>query len=156
MTRATSPAGFTLDRAAHTVRFERMLAAPPAQVFSAWTQPDRVALWWDPSGQPLAQCDIDLRIGGGFTFVGHGHPAMPFTGTYREIVPGERLIFDALGAVGTVRLTAHAHGTHMTVEIICTSDAHFEQFVQMGVHAGTSATLDNLVRHADGFADLPA
>ena len=35
----------------------------------------------------------------------------------------------------------------MTVAIKCTSAAHLEQFVAMGVDVGTSQTLDNLVRY---------
>ena len=46
---------------------------------------------------------------------------MPFTGVYREIVPGPRLVFDALGAVGTVELRATESGTHIVVEIACAS-----------------------------------
>lgn len=103
--------------------------------------------WWDATGKPLARCEIDLRVGGTFVFVVQDHPEMPFTGIYREIVPGERIVFDALGSVGRVDLQDKASGTHMVVEIACTSAAQLEQFVKMGVHVGTARTLDNLVTY---------
>lgn len=148
---AATASGFELDRPARTIRFERDFAASPAQLFTAWTEPEHVSLWWDATGKPLVRCEIDLRVGGNFLYVVQDHPEMPFAGVYREIVPNERLVFDALGATGSVTLQGRDYGTHMIVEIICTSAEQLEQFVQMGVHIGTSGTLDNLVQHLDGL-----
>jgi len=55
---------------------------------------------WPP--RALTTCEIDLRPGGAFRFVSDGHPDMPFTGTYREIAPPDRLVFEAIGATGRV------------------------------------------------------
>lgn len=147
--------GFDLDRPARTIRFERDFAASPAQLFTAWTEPEHVTQWWDASGKPLVRCEIDLRVGGHFSYVVQDHPEMPFAGVYREIVPNERLVFDALGAIGRVTLQGRDHGTHMIVEIICASAEQLEQFIQMGVHIGTSGTMDNLVRHLGELAAPP-
>src|SRR5438067_10710488 len=103
--------GFEVDEAAHTIRFTRRLAAAPRSVFDAWTQPEQVARWWDPTGARLVRCEIDLRVGGTFTFVGEMHPQMPFSGTYREIDPPGRLVFDAMGAEGRVLLEPEGEGT---------------------------------------------
>jgi uncharacterized protein YndB with AHSA1/START domain len=138
-----------IDRTTHIIRLERMFDASPAQVFEAWTKPEHVACWWDPSGQPLAVCEIDLRQGGAFTFVPKGHPDMSFAGTYLEIVPFERLVFEALGAVGRVLLKEDGGRTRLTVEIQCRSAEHLQRFLQSGVDKGTSRTLDNLVSYLD-------
>lgn len=144
-------AGFEIDEAAHTLRFTRRLAAPPERVFAAWTDPVQVACWWDPAGERLLRCEIDLRVGGGFTFVSRGHPDIAFAGVYREIAPPTRLVFDAMGAEGLVMLApAEGGGTAMVVEIACAGEAHLQQFVAMGVAAGTSRTMDNLVAHVGG------
>jgi uncharacterized protein YndB with AHSA1/START domain len=119
-----------------------MLDASPAQVFAAWTKPDQVSSWWDPTGQALVACEIDLRPGGAFKFVPRDHPA--FTGTYTEIVPNERLAFEALGAVGRVAIVPAAGGSKLSVEIQCRSAEHLQQFLALGVHEGTARTLDNL------------
>jgi uncharacterized protein YndB with AHSA1/START domain len=139
--------GYVLDDAAHTIRFERDFATDRAQVFAAWTRPEHVTQWWDSTGKPLAKCEIDLRVGGTFTYFVQDYPEMPFAGVYREIVTNERLVFDALGALGRVTLQERNGGTHMTVEIVCTSAEQMEQFVQMQVQIGTSGTMDNLVRY---------
>jgi uncharacterized protein YndB with AHSA1/START domain len=138
---------FSLEESTNTIRFERDLAAPPDEVFEAWTEPRQIGSWWDPTGKPLAQCDIDLRVGGAFTFVAQGREDLAFTGTYCEIERPEKLTFDALGARGRVLLSKSSAGTHMVVEIICSSPEHLRHFVQMGVAAGTDQTLDNLVAY---------
>jgi uncharacterized protein YndB with AHSA1/START domain len=142
---ASGSPGVTVDRDSCTIRFERRFDAARSQVFEAWTTPEQVASWWDPAGDPLAACEIQLRVGGSFFFVSRGHPEMPFSGVYREIVPPERLVFEAMGATGRVMLEDAGGGTRMVVEIVCASTDHLDQFVKMGVHAGTSRTLDNLV-----------
>src|SRR5438477_845097 len=92
-----------LDRATFTITFERSLAASRDQVFDAWTKPERISQWWDPTGAPLVECAIDLRVGGAFRFVNEGH-APPFEGVYRVVERPAKLVFDALGSIGTVLL----------------------------------------------------
>jgi len=138
---------FSVDEATHTITFSRALRGTPEQAFAAWTDPRQVALWWDPTGEPLWLCEIDLRVGGTFRFLSASRPDMPFSGVYREIAPPRRLVFDAMGAEGRVAFDPSGDGTSMTVEIVCADRAHLQQFVAMGVAAGTSGTLDNLVAH---------
>jgi uncharacterized protein YndB with AHSA1/START domain len=146
---ASSPAraepDFDVDRKTHTIRFIRMFDASRAQIFAAWTTPEQVTCWWDAAGGQLLTCEIDLRVNGAFRFITHSHPDMPFAGTYREIAPPDRLIFEALGATGRVVLREVAGKTQMTVEIACASAEHLDQFLKLGVAAGTAQTLDNLV-----------
>lgn len=141
--------GLTIDRETHTIRLVREFTAPSASIFEAWTRPEHVACWWDPAGEQLAECEIDLRPGGSFKFVSQGHLDMPFAGTYREIVRPDRLVFDALRSTGRVLLEESAGVTHMIVEIQCQSADHLEQFLKMGVDAGTAQTLDNLVAYME-------
>jgi uncharacterized protein YndB with AHSA1/START domain len=137
-----------IDRSTHTIRLARVFDTPRAQIFEAWTKPEHVACWWDAAGEKLSVCEIDLRAGGAFKFVTRGHPELPFAGTYREIAPSERLVFEALGSTGRVVLLDVAGKTHMTVEIECRSAEQLAQFLQMGVDVGTAQTLDNLVVYA--------
>ena len=137
-----------IDRSAHTIRLTRVFDAPRAQIFEAWTRPEDVSCWWDAAGERLAVCEINLRPGGSFKFVTKSRPEMPFVGTYREIAPPDRLVFEAMGATGRVVLQDVAGKTHMTVEIKCHSVEQLDQYLKMGVDVGTSQTLDNLVAYA--------
>lgn len=135
----------TIDKELKMVSFERILSAPPEVVFDAWTQPEQLAKWWDPTGTPLVSATIDLRPKGTFRFVTAGH-APPFEGRYEVIDRPRRLEFDAMGAKGTILLQPHRQGTVMSVSIRSPSQEHFEMFVKLGVAEGTGRTLDNLVR----------
>jgi uncharacterized protein YndB with AHSA1/START domain len=135
-----------IDRQKFTLNFERLLTASCEQVFAAWTHPEQIAKWWDPSGAPLVACTIDLRQDGAFRFQNAGHsPA--FCGVYKVIEPPSRLEFEALGTYGTVSLQPEGNGTRMRVTIRCGSAEHFAMFLDLGVNENTSKTLDNLVEH---------
>ena len=137
-----------VDHEAHAIVMTRQFAAPRDYVFEAWTRPEHVTLWWDPTGHPLKECVIDLRPGGAFRFVNrHSPDASQFVGLYREISPPDYLVFEAMGAVGRVILEEIGGKTHLTVRIECGSAALLEQYLKMGVDAGTAKTLDNLVAY---------
>lgn len=136
---------FSVDETTHTLSFERLVAATPAEVFAAWTVPEQLSRWWDPTGEALAVCEIDLRPGGEFRFAGCHSGDRPFTGVYREIAPPHLLVFEANGATGRVHLAERGIKTLMRVEILCRSAEHLAQFVAVGVAKGTAQTLDNLV-----------
>jgi uncharacterized protein YndB with AHSA1/START domain len=138
----------------HTIRWERLVEASRPEVFEAWTKPEQVACWWDPDGEKLVTCEIDLRPGGSFAFATRSHSEMPFAGVYREIAPPERLVFEAMGATGRVTMEEAEGGTQMVVEIVCPSKEHLDQFMRMGVHEGTTRTVDNLVDYLR--AEAPA
>jgi uncharacterized protein YndB with AHSA1/START domain len=134
----------TIDRETLSFHFERLLDASEAEAFDAWTTPDQLAAWWDPTGAPLAACEIDLRVGGAFTLQNAGH-APPFRGVYTVLERPTTLAFEAMGTVGTVRFVAERHQTRMTVVIKSPSREHFETFTRLGIYEGTQRTFDNLV-----------
>jgi uncharacterized protein YndB with AHSA1/START domain len=145
-----------IDRASNTIRLARDFDAPPSDIFEAWTKPEHVTCWWDAAGDPLAVCEIDLRPGGSFRFVTRGRPDLPFAGVYREIAPPGRLIFEALGSTGRVLIREADGRTQMIVEIECGSSEQLDQFLKMGVSAGTGRTLDSLVAYMRSRASRAA
>lgn len=72
----------------------RQFTAPRSLVFDAWTRPDLVARWFGRKGWTMPQCEIDLRVGGGYRYVMRGPDGLEIVmrGTYREIVRPERLV----------------------------------------------------------------
>jgi len=148
--RAVADTEAVVDWDTHAIVLTRTLAAPREQVFEAWTRPEHVRCWWDPAGYPLAECEIDLRAGGAFRFVNrHSSSAYEFAGVYREITPPKHVLSEAMGAIGRVILEEIGGETHMTVRIEGGSAARLEQYLKMGVEAGTAKTLENLVAYVD-------
>jgi uncharacterized protein YndB with AHSA1/START domain len=77
------------------VRVSRVVSAPRAEVYRAWTDPERLAEWFGPGAFTVASAEVDLRPGGAYRIVFLGHPSGPVTlvGAYREIEPPSRLVF---------------------------------------------------------------
>lgn len=130
------------------VRIERHFDAPRDAVFAAWTDPESIVQWWDPSGVPLADASVDLRPGGKFVFV-HQGGEHEFAGTYRTIDPPARLIFatPAPGGgetVGTLEFDAESGGTRLVMTLSSPSAEARRQLLKFRVDQGTVRTLENL------------
>lgn len=76
---------------------ERTFDAPLELVWRAWTEPEHMKRWWGPRGFTCPTAEIDFRVGGrAFAAMqspdfNEGRPIWS-TGTYREIVPMERIV----------------------------------------------------------------
>ena len=80
-----------------TVRLHRVLRAPPERVYRAFLDPEAMVKWLPPHGFTGKVHHIDPVVGGtyrmSFTNFGTGS-SHAFGGTYRELVPGERIRYD--------------------------------------------------------------
>ncbi len=80
----------------NTVRFHRVLTAPPEKVYKAFLDADAKAKWLPPDGFTGKVHEIDARVGGKYRMsftnftTGNSHS---FGGTYTELVPGERVCY---------------------------------------------------------------
>jgi uncharacterized protein YndB with AHSA1/START domain len=78
----------------------RVFNAPRAQVWKAWTDPELFKKWWGPEGFSAPVVNMDPRPGGQFLGAMEGGPEMRelagkrmySTGTYKEVVPMEKLV----------------------------------------------------------------
>lgn len=77
-----------------TVKLHRILRCPPDRLYRAFLDPDALVKWMAPNGFTAKVHSIDPRVGGGYKMsftnfsTGKSHS---FGGTYRELVPNERL-----------------------------------------------------------------
>ena len=72
-----------------------MLSAPPAVVFDAFADPDKLARWWGPAGFTVPVVDFDPRPGGGYRIEMRPPEGEAFhlVGEFREVDPPARLAF---------------------------------------------------------------
>jgi len=73
----------------------RLLEAPRALVFKAWTEPERLAKWWGPKGFGIRVAKLELRPGGTFLYSMRAPDGSDWHGkfVYREIAAPESLVF---------------------------------------------------------------
>ncbi|HSJ28439.1 MAG TPA: SRPBCC domain-containing protein, partial [Acidimicrobiia bacterium] len=83
--------------------FERSYPAPLTAVWEAWTEAERLRQWWGPEKTSVAECEIDLRVGGRIRVVTLAGEEMgkyagtrwPMEGTFTVVDEHARLVYEA-------------------------------------------------------------
>jgi uncharacterized protein YndB with AHSA1/START domain len=85
----------TATAAKPSLTIKRHLKAPPAKVYAAWTDPEKVKGWMGPGEVKAKSAECDLRVGGRYRWVmvAPSGQELDVRGVYREIVPNEKLVF---------------------------------------------------------------
>jgi uncharacterized protein YndB with AHSA1/START domain len=107
-----------------SVRFHRVLKAPPERVYRAFIDPDAKAKWLPPHGFTGKVHHLDARVGGtykmSFTNFTSGK-SHSFGGRYLELVPNELLRwtdrFDDPNLAGEMTVTVRLKPVSMGTEI---------------------------------------
>ena len=78
-----------------SLTLKRRLKAPPAKVFAAWTDPEKMKRWMGPGPVQAVTTEIDARVGGRYRIVMGSPDSETHTigGVYREFVPNQKLVF---------------------------------------------------------------
>jgi uncharacterized protein YndB with AHSA1/START domain len=132
----------------------RLFDAPRRLVFEAMTKPEHVKRWWGILDErySVPVCEIDLRPGGKWRFVGKGPMGeYGFHGVYREIVVPERVVFteiydpfpDAESVVTSV-LTEEGGKTRLTATCVYPSLEVRDMVIQSGMARGAGISYDRL------------
>lgn len=158
----------SLLRKKKDLHFERTYAAPPDAVWRAWTEAERLRRWWGPDKTEVAECEVDLRVGGRLFVVTVAGEAMgkyagtrwPMEGTFTHIEEGRSLRYDARSwtegeeegttIVHTNELTLRAEGsgsgakTVVTLDVAITEIGPKAKLAAFGMKWGYKAQLDAL------------
>jgi uncharacterized protein YndB with AHSA1/START domain len=137
-----------------SLTLKRRLKASPAQVFSAWTDPEKIIHWFGPheteAGSVHAKTDV--RTGGSYrvSFKTEDGEYHEVGGTYREVVPDRRLVFTwawhstpERESLVTVTLSGDGDGTLLTLH----HEQFFDQKAAEGHTRGWTGTLEKLDRY---------
>jgi uncharacterized protein YndB with AHSA1/START domain len=111
-----------MSKRTQTLQIIRQLKHDRARVFSALTDPAKMAQWFFGMKNGRANVANDLRPGGTYTIemIGDNKTATP-KGTYLEIVPPEKLVFTWLACVDgseskvTIELFEQGAGTKLVL-----------------------------------------
>ncbi len=78
-----------------SLTLKRRFKAPPAKVFAAWTDPEKMRRWMGPGEIKAVRAESDARVGGRYRVLmrtpsGQEHDV---SGVYREVIANEKLVF---------------------------------------------------------------
>jgi uncharacterized protein YndB with AHSA1/START domain len=135
----------------------RLIDAPRAKVYAAWTKPDLLKQWFAPLPYTTPVAELDVRPGGANLIVMRSPEGQDsqHRGVYLDVVANERLVFtDAYTRAWepsgkpfmTVILTFEDEDgkTRYTARVRHWTDADREAHEKMGFHEGWGQCADQL------------
>jgi len=152
----------------------RIINAPRALVFEAWTDPKYMAEWWGPHTFTNPVCEMDVWPGGAYRIVMRGPDGVeyPVKGVYREVVEPEWLVMTqdcsehpaewhdlvnpnrrkeednpAGEMLSTVTFEEHDGKTKLAIRTRFDSAAIRDAMLKMGMTEGWSQSLERLEAH---------
>jgi uncharacterized protein YndB with AHSA1/START domain len=139
----------------------RVFDAPRGLIWEAHTSPAHVPRWMTGcEGWTMPICEIDLRAGEEWRFVWRGPDgaAMEMRGTYREVVPPERLVNTELWGgdwpetLNTMVLAEEDGRTTVTCTVLYPSKEARDRALGTGMEEGWSLSYDRLDRYLQEMA----
>jgi uncharacterized protein YndB with AHSA1/START domain len=130
----------------------RVFDAPRKLVYEAFTKPELLKRWVGPHGWSLPVCEVDLRVGGKYRYVGRGPDGsdLGWGGVFREIVPLERVVhteaFDGYPGESLVTAVWTEEGgkTTFTSTLLFESKEVRDAVIASGMEHGAAESYDRL------------
>ena len=135
----------------------RLIAAPRAKLYRAWTEPELLKQWFAPLPYTTPVAELDVRPGGSCLVVMRDPDGndWPNPGVYLDVVKNERLIFtDAYVRAwepskkpfmtAIVTFADEEGGTRYTARVLHWTVADREEHERMGFHQGWGQCADQL------------
>lgn len=133
---------------------QRTIPFTPAEIYSAFADPARLAIWWGPNDFKNSFEIFEFRVGGSWRYVMHapdGHN-YPNESLFMELVPGERIVIQHVSAPRfklTVSLSPDGQGTHVKWRQEF-EDPKVAEAVRHIAEPGNEQNLDRLHLHLRG------
>ncbi|HTV37938.1 MAG TPA: SRPBCC domain-containing protein [Xanthobacteraceae bacterium] len=132
-----------------SLTLKRRLKAPPAKVFAAWIDPEKVMRWMGPGEGNALGVECDARVGGRYRWrmKGASGEELDVGGVYREVIQNEKLVFTwawkstpERESVVTVLLKPDGDGTLLTI----THEQFFDEDARDRHQQGWVGVLDKM------------
>lgn len=137
----------------------RVFDAPRAEVFTWWSQAEKLAQWSGCKETTRCEVAMDFRPGGSFTqkmqiAVNGGSCEFAFTGHYEEIVVPERIRYRADLGGGTIRILAEFFDLGDRTKMVLTHSGFADPNACKFVTQGTTESLDKLAAMVSSVGTL--
>jgi uncharacterized protein YndB with AHSA1/START domain len=143
----------------------RTFEAPAHLVYRAYTEPDLVKRWWSGERGQVTSIEADVRVGGRWRYVMVANEGfeVAFHGTYRELVPNERIVSTELyegvpgateddATVNTMTFVEQDGRTTLTTFVECHTREVRDAIIESGMEGGMQDAFDRLEQVARSLA----
>jgi uncharacterized protein YndB with AHSA1/START domain len=137
----------------------RLISAPPAKVWKAWSRPEHLANWWIPEPIECKVMKLDLRPGGGFeTLMREGEEEFKphVEACFLEVVPEQRLVWTTtlsegwrptepwLALTAIISFLEEDECTRYSARVMHKNGADSRKHLELGFEKGWGAAIDQL------------
>jgi uncharacterized protein YndB with AHSA1/START domain len=132
----------------------RTFAATRSRVFRAWIEPAALESWLRPRGMRMTVRTLEARVGGSFHF--ELETGDSIIGTYREIVPPERLAFTWSGQLNLgweTIVTVDFFDRGSATEVVLTHEGLIDPERRARARSGWPSLLDALAEVLAAYLD---
>lgn len=150
----------------HDLTISRLIKAPRALVWKAWSVPEHLQQWWCPKPWRTEIRGFDFRLGGTFDTLMHGPGGETSSnpGVFLEIVPQERIVFTTglttgwrpaepwLAITAIITMQDEAGGTRYSARVLHKDAADSKRHEAMGFQDGWGTCIDQLGGYAATLA----
>jgi len=141
----------------------RIIKAPRASVWKAWSDPRSFEQWWIPEPVLCRVVDMDLRAGGAFQTLmseAGGDFGPHLNACFLDVVEGERIVFTnaLLGGwrpaaqpfmTAVITLADHDEGTEYHSHVMHKDSADRNMHAEMGFHDGWGTVIEQLAKRLE-------
>jgi len=142
----------------HDLVISRLVRAPRAKLWQAWTDPNLLKEWWCPKPWTTEVLAFDLRPGGAFHTLmkGPDGASSDNPGCFLELVPQQRIVMTSmltggwrpakpwLAMTAIVTMADEGEGTRYVATVLHPDSATNERPEQMGFFQGWNTCIDQL------------
>jgi uncharacterized protein YndB with AHSA1/START domain len=143
----------------------RLLRAPRAALWRAWSEPELLKAWWCPKPWVTEVLAFDLQPGGAFHTLMKGPDGNTSDnpGSFLEVVPQSRVVFTSmliadwrpatpwLGFTAIITMIDEGTGSRYTAKVMHPDAATCEQHEAMGFFDGWNTVITQLDDFASGL-----
>jgi uncharacterized protein YndB with AHSA1/START domain len=136
----------------------RIIKAPRAIVWAAWTDPKQLEEWWCPKPWRAEVRAFDLQPGGAFDTLMHGPDGEenPSPGSFLDVVPMERIVFTTalsegwrpaapwLAITAIITMKDHADGTDYSALALHADRESRDRHEELGFYEGWGTCIEQL------------
>jgi len=137
-----------------TLVVRKTIRASAERLFTAWTDPAQLKLWWGPRGVRCTGAEVDLRIGGRYRIANQFPDGriLWITGEYQSIEPPRKLVYTwrlEAQADNSERVTVQFEPHGDLTEVIVTHELISNETLRDRHEQGWIGCLEGLARYLE-------
>ncbi|HEY4110892.1 alpha/beta fold hydrolase [Puia sp.] len=128
---------------------DRLLNAPVALVWEAWSRPEHISHWWGPKGFTTTMHLMEFRPGGRWEFILHGPDGTDYDNksVFLEIVPARKIVYEHTSwphIIATIEFLDKGESTSLRWHMLFDSPEELTKVAQM--HKAAEGLKQNMER----------